>query len=231
MRRPARSRGPSSCCASGWRGPTATGRPGEVERPGGRRRAHDPDDDAGSVTGVRTTDRWASVHSDERGGRELRMGERRAAVHADETGTHVRIEDRWASVRHEEYVPATPDDEPHRESPRRSEARRERERQRETDGQWSESSYEEARRDDTGTTRWSEVRRDRPALGAAQAALPAAPVSRWQDPAPARDEERVSRRARQDDDEDYGWNGSRDDARSRPARQIVDFEGNDDRWR
>ncbi|GAB3868850.1 hypothetical protein ACFPIJ_05530 [Dactylosporangium cerinum] len=200
---------------------------GEVERSGGRRRAHDPDDDAGSVTGVRTTDRWASVHSDERGGRELRMGERRAAVHADETGTHVRIEDRWASVRHEEY---TPEDEPRRESPRRSEARRERERQHDPDGHWSESSYEEARRDDAGTTRWSEVRRDRPALGAAQAALPASPTSRWQDPAPARDDERVSRRSRHDDDEDYGWNGSRDEARPRPARQIVDFEGNDDRW-
>ncbi|MET7422308.1 hypothetical protein [Dactylosporangium sp. NPDC005555] len=208
----------------------------EVERSGGRRRAYDPDDDAGSVTGVRTTDRWASMHSDERGGRELRMGERRAAVHADETGTHVRIEDRWASVRHEEYVPAVApaasDDEPRRESPRRSEARRERERQRETGEHWSESSYEEARRDDTGTTRWSEVRRQ-PALGSAQAALPAAPASRWQEPAaPSRDEERVSRRARNDDDEDYGWNGSREDPRTRPApRQIVDFEGNDDRWR
>ncbi|MEV0130789.1 hypothetical protein AB0H83_20290 [Dactylosporangium sp. NPDC050688] len=200
----------------------------DVERSGGRRRAYDPDDDAGSVTGVRTTDRWASVHSDERGGRELRMGERRAAVHADETGTHVRIEDRWASVRHEEYPPA---DEPRRESPRRSEARREREQLREADTHWSESSYEEARRDDTGTTRWSEVRRDRPALGAAQAALPAAPPSRWQDPAPPREDERVSRRARHDDDEDYGWNGARDEPRSRPARQIVDFEGNDDRWR
>ncbi|MEU0553040.1 hypothetical protein [Dactylosporangium sp. NPDC006015] len=202
---------------------------GEVVRAGGRRRAYDPDDDAGSVTGVRTTDRWASVHSDEHGGREFRVGERRAAVHADETGTHVRIEDRWASVRHEEYVPEPDDDEPRRESPRRSEARRERERQHGADVQWSESSYEEARRDDTGTTRWSEVRR--PAVGATQAALPASPASRWQDPGPARDDERVSRRARHDDDDDYGWNGSRDDSRPRPARQIVDFEGDDDRWR
>ena len=157
------------------------------------------------------------------------MGERRAAVHADETGTHVRIEDRWASVRHEEYVPGPADDEPRRESPRRAEARRERERLHGADAQWSESSYEEARRDDTGTTRWSEVRR--PAIGAGQAALPASPASRWQDPGPNRDEERVSRRARHDDDDDYGWNGSRDDSRARPARQIVDFEGDDDRWR
>ncbi|MER7002267.1 hypothetical protein ABT297_04355 [Dactylosporangium sp. NPDC000555] len=245
---------------------------GEVERRGGGRRRAPDSDDEGSVTGVRTTDRWASVHSDERGGRELRMGERRAAVHADETGTHVRIEDRWASVRHEEYYPEERSTGGHRaaieddrdddghdsrydarydsgtESPRRSEARRERERdwatheperdgRRRAEARWSDSTYEEGRRDESGTTRWSEARRDRPALGSSPAALsasPAEPASRWTSgvggPSEAgRDEERVSRRARADDDE-YGWNGVRDEHRGRAARQIVDFEGNDDRW-
>ncbi|MEV8513393.1 hypothetical protein [Dactylosporangium sp. NPDC051484] len=258
---------------------------GEVERRGGGRRRAPDQDDEGSVSGVRTTDRWASVHSDERGGRELRMGERRAAVRADETGTHVRIEDRWASVRHEEYHPqdrntgghreAIEDDRdgrrgsPHdkrdddghdprydarydsgTESPRRSEARRERERdwaaheperggRRRAEAQWSDSTHEEGRRDETGTTRWSETRRDRPALGSSPAALPASPAepaSRWTSgqggPSGAgREEERVSRRARADDEEEYGWNGARDEHRGRSARQIVDFEGNDDRWR
>ncbi|MEV6925479.1 hypothetical protein AB0M46_13410 [Dactylosporangium sp. NPDC051485] len=267
----------------------------DVERRGGRRRAHDPDDD-GEVTGMRTTDRWASVHSDERGGRELRMGERRSAVHADETGTHVRIEDRWATVRHEEYYPEESQAGGHRaaieerdderrggrhgsrhderddrdddrfeaprygsgtesrltESPRRSEARRERDRDRGThdpepttgghrraDAHWSQTSYEEARRDETGATRWSEVRRDRPALGGGPQALPASPAesaSRWGEysgESARRDEERVSRRSRSaEDDEEYGWNGGRDgDRGGRPAHPIVDFEGNDDRWR
>ncbi|GAA2630906.1 hypothetical protein GCM10010399_73660 [Dactylosporangium fulvum] len=253
-------------------------RPESQSRGGGRRRAYDPDDE-GNVTGVRTTDRWASVHSDERGGRELRMGERRAAVHNDETGTHVRIEDRWATVRHEEfYAGDDRAEESRREGPRRSAARRERERDwasgeheragrhgtadagtdwaertarelardtgrsgghhaREDGAHWSESSYEEARRDDSGGTRWSEVRRERHGLPGAAAALPAAPAepaSRWTPSLanPARDEERVSRRAGpSDDDEEYGWNGGRDEPRGRATRQIVDFEGNDDRWR
>ncbi len=49
-------------------------------------------------TGMHAGDRWAEVREDDRG-RELRMGERRAAVHRDETGTAMRIEDRWAEVR------------------------------------------------------------------------------------------------------------------------------------
>ncbi|MCI4063113.1 hypothetical protein MRQ36_11190 [Micromonospora sp. R77] len=35
-------------------------------------------------------------------GREVRVGERRAAVHADGGGTEYRVEDRWASVRRAE---------------------------------------------------------------------------------------------------------------------------------
>ncbi|MEU7871172.1 hypothetical protein [Dactylosporangium sp. NPDC049140] len=278
--------------ASGeWEQTQSRGADLERRSGGGRRRAVEDDDDD-NVTGMRTTDRWASVHSDERGGRELRMGERRSAVHADETGTHVRIEDRWASVRQEEYYSdggghragadddrrgerrggrrrAEPDDRDDEtvdprtegrydsgtESPRRSEARRERERNwasgeqarvevgRRPDEHWAETSYEEARRDETGGTRWSEVRRSDRALGGPQAALPASPAepaSRWTGGAARdedrwagpRDEERVSRRARPEDDEEYGWNGGRDEQRGgRAARQIVDFEGNDDRWR
>jgi hypothetical protein len=53
------------------------------------------------ITGLRTSDRWASVRSDDRG-KELRMGERRAAVRADESGTELRIEDRWAAVLRED---------------------------------------------------------------------------------------------------------------------------------
>lgn len=75
-------------------------RPGE--RRGGRRRAPDPgEDDGDRITGVRASDRWASVRSDDRG-RELRMGERRTAMEADESGAEVRIEDRWAAVRQED---------------------------------------------------------------------------------------------------------------------------------
>jgi hypothetical protein len=51
--------------------------------------------------GLRAGDRWASVRADDRG-REVRMGERRAAMHADGFGgTELRIEDRWAAVRRE----------------------------------------------------------------------------------------------------------------------------------
>jgi hypothetical protein len=149
---------------------------------------------------------------------------------------------------------------------------------RRADAHWSETSYEEARRDESGGTQWSEVRRsERPALGSTQAALPASPAepaSRWtsgmstgssgrehagssssgreygsgsssgagsssggreyggREYGGGREDERGSRRSRSaDDDDDYGWNGGRDEHRSRSARQIVDFEGSDDRWR
>ncbi|GAA4460735.1 hypothetical protein GCM10023170_062280 [Phytohabitans houttuyneae] len=48
--------------------------------------------------GMRAGDRWASVRSDD-GVREVRMGERRTAMHQDGSGSEMRIEDRWASVR------------------------------------------------------------------------------------------------------------------------------------
>ncbi|MGK5442841.1 hypothetical protein ACSNN7_13645 [Micromonospora sp. URMC 105] len=50
-------------------------------------------------SGVRAGDRWAEVRDDGRG-REVRVGERRAELHAD--GAEFRVQDRWASVRHDE---------------------------------------------------------------------------------------------------------------------------------
>ncbi|HZD96795.1 MAG TPA: hypothetical protein VE132_01350 [Micromonosporaceae bacterium] len=59
---------------------------------------------------MRDGDRWAEVRSDDRG-RELRMAERHAERHVDQTGTQLRIVDRWSSVR-EERVPAAADQRP-----------------------------------------------------------------------------------------------------------------------
>ncbi|MEU5937624.1 hypothetical protein ABZ807_00325 [Micromonospora sp. NPDC047548] len=52
-----------------------------------------------SWSGARAGDRWAEVRDDGRA-REVRIGERRAEVHAD--GAEFRMRDRWASVRHDE---------------------------------------------------------------------------------------------------------------------------------
>ncbi|MFU8854465.1 hypothetical protein ACNAW0_26315, partial [Micromonospora sp. SL1-18] len=64
--------------------------------PSGRAAADDPDGDYWSE--LRAGNRWASVRDDERG-REIQVGERRAAVHAAGAGTEYRVEDHWASVR------------------------------------------------------------------------------------------------------------------------------------
>ncbi len=69
---------------------------------------------------MRDGDRWAEVRSDDRG-RELRMAERREERHVDETGTQLRIVDRWSSVR-EERIPPAADHAPPRET--RAERRR-----------------------------------------------------------------------------------------------------------
>ena len=69
---------------------------------------------------MRDGDRWAEVRSDDRG-RELRMAERREERHVDETGTQLRIVDRWSSVR-EERIPPAADHTPPRET--RAERRR-----------------------------------------------------------------------------------------------------------
>jgi hypothetical protein len=189
----------------------ASGAYPETDREMGGRRHATGDDER--ITGVRTTDRWASVRSDDRG-RELQMGERRASVHADDVASEMRIEDRWASVRRE-----------------REEATRHR---RDWDGgddlsgeqpQWSERSWEAARQDGGGG-RWSEVHRERRSAGGSQAAaLPASPgepttnwTSGWssvRDGTPAREwapsgeyEEqprtRAARHASSGDDEDSG---------------------------
>jgi hypothetical protein len=208
-------------------------------KPAARREVDDPD----RITGVRATDRWAAVRSDDRG-RELRMGERRAAMHADDTGTEVRIEDRWAAVLRQEDRRDEPlwHEEPSRGgSSRDSEWDRERawkdssgDRGREgTDGYWSESRWEAERADEPG--RWTEThnsgagRRGQAALPAA----PAAPASSWtqgwdshSEPLP----ELASRRSRGDGD-GHRRTSSYDDApRGRASRSRGD-DGSDDRWR
>jgi hypothetical protein len=161
---------------------------------GGRRRAADPtEDDGDRVTGFRTSDRWASLSSDERG-RELRMGERRTAMQSDVSGTDVRIEDRWAAVRREEGRrepdhPRDRDPAPNRgrdgarEDVWSREPQRDRGTGRPTDPgrdrvvdlddrrdagrgatSWAEARYEELRADDPG--RWREPSQPRPALPA-----------------------------------------------------------------
>jgi hypothetical protein len=50
-------------------------------------------------------DRWAEVRLDERGARELRIGERREERRVDETGTHLRIVDSWSTIREEPVRP------------------------------------------------------------------------------------------------------------------------------
>ncbi len=79
---------------------------------------------------MRDGDRWAEVRSDDRG-RELRMAERHAERHVDETGTQLRIVDRWSSVR-EERVPAAADQRPAPET-RAPETRAQRRRRAERD--------------------------------------------------------------------------------------------------
>lgn len=110
---------PSGASAPPYRGRQE--RSAEPSR-GGRRRAPEPEwpdqrDDFGPYPGVHTGDRWAEVRDDGRG-RELRLGERRTSVSSTDTGSQVRIEDRWAAVRREDAagradygrraLPATP---------------------------------------------------------------------------------------------------------------------------
>ncbi|HTJ39252.1 MAG TPA: hypothetical protein VL738_39000, partial [Dactylosporangium sp.] len=167
-------------------------RGGRELRMGERREAVHADE---TGTHVRIEDRWASVRYED----EPSTGGHRAAIESSASsdrraGRHGsdddRDEERYDQRRDPRYDSGT-------ESPRRSEARRERERdyaqrdiemsdgggRRRADAHWSETSYEEARRDESGGTQWSEVRRsERPALGSTQAALPASPAepaSRW----------------------------------------------------
>lgn len=79
------------------------GRPGRHLDPGGSGRHaesdwSDPDEGPGGWSQLHAGDRWAEMRDDERG-REVRVGERRAAAHADATGSAYRVEDRWAALR------------------------------------------------------------------------------------------------------------------------------------
>lgn len=72
----------------------------EPERGRGRRRRWDDEPD-GPPSGA-DQGRWAGWDGEDRGadrGAELRLGQRRAAVHTSEAGTELRVEDRWAAVR------------------------------------------------------------------------------------------------------------------------------------
>jgi hypothetical protein len=88
----------------------------------------EPTDSSGDVANdarwsqMRDGDRWAEVRADDRG-RELRMAERREERHVDETGTQLRIVDRWSSVREERIPPGDrgPDRETRAQRRRRTE--------------------------------------------------------------------------------------------------------------
>ena len=91
-----------------------TGRRGEqAESSGDLESSRDLADDA-RWSQMRDGDRWAEVRSDDRG-RELRMAERHEERRVDETGTQLRIVDRWSSVR-EERIPPAAEDTPPRET-------------------------------------------------------------------------------------------------------------------
>jgi hypothetical protein len=185
------------------------------DRPVGRRRAPEHDDDDDRITGVRTGDRWASVRSDERG-RELRMGERRAAVHADESGTEVRIEDRWAAVLREESRSRRRESGPDRQSGPDWQSDRERDRR---DGDRRDS-------DRWGSDSWEEPRDERPALpaGAHSRAVPEPRAADWS-------------RAGLEDSWGGGRSGGVDSGGSgRRSRRAADddedgYRWSDDRWR
>lgn len=76
-------------------------------------RGDDPTDSSGDLADdarwsqMRDGDRWAEVRADDQG-RELRMAERREERRVDETGTQLRIVDRWSTVR-DERLPQSSD--------------------------------------------------------------------------------------------------------------------------
>jgi hypothetical protein len=163
------------------------------------------------------------------------MGERRTAMQSDDSGTEVRIEDRWAAVRREETRRSESRREPDREWERGRDADRGREVHGDSDGDWardrggraeaswSDPRFEDARADDPGRRRGG------------PAALPSTPsepgASTWLEGWNARPEpvsERI-RRSRRADDEGYRWNGRADE--DPPAgRSHREYDG-DDRWR
>jgi hypothetical protein len=217
-----------------------------------RWRASEPEksDHSGRITGVHAGDRWTSVRSDDRG-HEVRMGERRAAMEANGSGTELRIEDRWAAVRRDEVRRPEPHREPERqwergrdsdvawsrEAPRDRESPRDREAGRDRpgrpEGSWSESRFGESRGEPTGS--WGEPRPDRRGAQPALPAMPSQPsASSWMqgwDASPEPVSERV--RPRPGDDGGYRWNGRDEEAppaRS-PRSQGAGYDTGEERWR
>jgi hypothetical protein len=154
------------------------------------------------------------------------MGERRTAMHADGSGTELRIEDRWAAVRRDESRRRDAHREPEQswDHGRDAEWGREphRDRQARPEESWSDPRYGQARGDDRGN--WGEPRRDRPG---SQPALPAAPsepsastwMQEWEAQAePARHQQRPGGDAGYDGDAGYGRDEDAAPARSPRAR-------------
>jgi hypothetical protein len=176
------------------------------------------------------------------------MGERRAEVRSDDSGSELRIEDRWATVRRE-------DDRRSSGGSDRAETRRER---REREEGWSaESRAQESRSGSRSTGRraapddeespWAQAVRERPSPPALPAGgVPASSwATGWSEESPAqrerqREREPVERerhgepesraaRRRRDDDDDR-WEREPTDPGRASTRRRLDFELNDDRW-
>jgi hypothetical protein len=222
---------------------------------GGRRRAPEPDEpDSDRINGVRASDRWASVRSDDRG-REYRMGERRAAMQSDESGTEVRIEDRWAAVRREDARRAEPRREPDRgwdrsrdlgrdasrdlgrDTGRGSDWSREIQRDRDADwsrerggrtdsGSWAESRLEELRAEEAGRRR--ERRGGQPALPSTSSEPSA---SSWVEGWSARPEPISERIRRSRDDDGYRWMSDDDNPPRSPRGRPDEYDTGEGRWR
>jgi hypothetical protein len=143
----------------------------------------------------------------------LRMGTRRAAVRSDDTGTELRIEDRWAELRRGD-------------DGRRADPRWERREGREEPGTWSDPAWGRAS--------------PAPALPASGPEPASAWTGGWRDE-PEREREPRRRRAegnraegnraegnRAEDPRDERW-GEPAPVNPRPRR--PDYEMSDDRWR
>jgi hypothetical protein len=176
-------------------------------------RAPEPDN-SGHVTGVHAGDRWASMRGD-----ELRVGERRAAMHADGSGAELRVEDRWAAVRRDEARrPEAPWDV--------AESRWE----RDAGTDWSRQAHSDRYGQSPGdqTTSWPAPSRD---WRGAQPALPAASsqpsASSWLEGWQAQPEP-VSERARVRERDD---GGHRRTGRAEPTGYDTGFDRGDERRR
>jgi hypothetical protein len=222
---------------------------------GGRRhRWSDEDDASGEVLGPgaeRT--RWASRHADERA-EELRLGERRAAMRANNSGTEVRIEDRWAAVRRSWDGDEEPSDgrrgwdweapasegrrSRDRETPA-SEGRRSRDRETPASETWRSRNRAEPAPEGRRSRRWEEPAGD--ARGGRD--WDALDIDHRRDaPAEGRRERRALPAAAEEPSWNSGWEeparepaGRRhradDDLGPSPNQRRFDFELSDERWR